>query len=295
MNRLLQGDVGSGKTLVALLALLDAVEAGGQGVLMVPTSILAQQHFLSLEPLCEVAGVKLVLLTGRDKGRTRKSKLQDIITGTAQIVIGTHALFQKVVEFQDLRLAVIDEQHRFGVRQRMDLSGKGEAADILVMTATPIPRSLALAQYGDLEVSVLDEKPQGRKPIETVMVSDQRLPDVVARLATAVAEGRQAYWVCPLVEESEHLTLTAARDRFESLSKDIGPGKVGLVHGQMAPDEKDTTMARFVAGDLSLLVATTAIEVGVDGAQGNDHGDRTGPAFRTVAVAPIARPYWPWR
>jgi ATP-dependent DNA helicase RecG len=264
MNRLLQGDVGSGKTLVAFLALLIAVEAGGQGVLMAPTEILARQHHEGLAPLAEAAGVRLMLLTGRDKGAERAAKRAAIAAGEADIVIGTHALFQKGVEFRDLRLAVVDEQHRFGVAQRMELGAKGPQTDVLVMTATPIPRSLALAQYGDMDVSVLDEKPPGRLPIATRLVSAERLDEVVAHLARAVAAGRQAYWVCPLVEESEVVDLTAAEERFAALRAALGEGVVGLVHGQMPPAEKDAAMARFVAGQTKVLVATTVIEVGVN-------------------------------
>ncbi|MGR3272325.1 ATP-dependent DNA helicase RecG [Thalassococcus profundi] len=264
MNRLLQGDVGAGKTLVAFLALLIAVEAGGQGVMMAPTEILARQHLEGLQPLAAFAGVRLDLLTGRDKGGERKAKLEALARGDVQILVGTHAVFQKDVAFHDLRLAIVDEQHRFGVRQRLELGKKGQGADVLVMTATPIPRSLALAQYGDMDVSVLDEKPPGRKPIRTALLSAERMEEVVDHLRRAVAEGRQAYWVCPLVEESESLDLTAAEDRFRHLRAVLGEGVVGLVHGQMPPAEKDAAMARFVAGDTAVLVATTVIEVGVN-------------------------------
>ncbi len=264
MNRLLQGDVGSGKTLVAFMALLLAVEAGGQGVMMAPTEILARQHLESLQPLAEQAGVVLDLLTGRDKGAERAAKLGALARGDIQILVGTHAVFQKDVEFQDLRLAIVDEQHRFGVRQRLELGRKGQAADVLVMTATPIPRSLSLAQYGDMDVSVLDEKPPGRKPVTTSLLSTERVGDVVERLKAAVAEGRQAYWVCPLVEESESSDLVAAEARFARLRAALGEDVVGLVHGQMPPSEKDAAMARFVAGEISVLVATTVIEVGVN-------------------------------
>ena len=234
MNRLLQGDVGAGKTLVALLAMLAAVEAGGQAALMAPTEILARQHFESLRPLADVAGVRLALLTGRDKGGERAGKLRALAAGETGILVGTHALFQRDVAFRDLRLAIVDEQHRFGVRQRMDLGAKGEAADILVMTATPIPRSLALASYGDMDLSVLDEKPPGRSPVDTAVVSSARLPEVVEHLRRAIAEGRQAYWVCPLVAESETAEETAAEERFQSLRAALGPELVGLVHGQLA-------------------------------------------------------------
>ena len=263
MNRLLQGDVGAGKTLVALLSLLIAVEAGGQGVMMAPTEILARQHYEGLAPLAAAAGVRLEILTGRDKGGERAAKLAALAQGEIGILVGTHAVFQKDVVFQDLRLAIVDEQHRFGVAQRMELGAKGEMADVLVMTATPIPRSLALASYGDMDVSVLDEKPAGRKPIKTVLVSSTRLDEVVGHMARAVAEGRQAYWVCPLVEDSEVLDYASAEARFASLRAALGDC-VGLVHGQMAPADKDAAMARFVAGETKVLVATTVIEVGVN-------------------------------
>ena len=264
MNRLLQGDVGAGKTLVALMALLVAVEAGGQGVMMAPTEILARQHLTALQPLAEHAGVVLELLTGRDKGAERKAKLDALAAGNIQILVGTHAVFQKDVEFHDLRLAVIDEQHRFGVAQRMELGRKGARADVLVMTATPIPRSLSLAQYGDMDVSVLDEKPPGRTPVTTALTSDQRMDEVVEHLRKAIGEGRQAYWVCPLVDESEVTDLMAAEERFKRLRAAFPEGSVGLVHGQMPPRDKDAAMAAFVAGDTKVLVATTVIEVGVD-------------------------------
>ncbi len=264
MSRLLQGDVGSGKTLVAFMALLVAVEAGGQGVMMAPTEILARQHLDGLRPLAEDAGVVLEILTGRDKGTERAAKLKALAEGRIQILVGTHAVFQKDVEFHDLRLAIIDEQHRFGVAQRMELGAKGVTADVLVMTATPIPRSLSLAQYGDMDVSVLDEKPAGRKPVKTALVSAGRYDEVVEHLRQAVADGRQAYWVCPLVEESELVDLTAAEERFKALRASLGEGVVGLVHGQMPPAEKDAAMAAFVAGRTQVLVATTVIEVGVN-------------------------------
>ncbi len=264
MNRLLQGDVGSGKTLVAFMALLHVVEAGGQGVMMAPTEILARQHLETLAPLAAAAGVRLELLTGRDKGGDRARKLDDLATGQLQILVGTHAVFQKDVVFHDLRLAVVDEQHRFGVAQRMELGAKGQAADVLVMTATPIPRSLALASYGDMDVSVLDEKPAGRKPVKTALISDTRIDEVVAHLRDAVAEGRQAYWVCPLVEDSEVLDYASAEARFQHLRAALGEGVVGLVHGQLPPAEKDAAMARFNAGTTKVLVATTVIEVGVN-------------------------------
>ena len=264
MSRLLQGDVGAGKTLVALMALLVAVEAGGQGAMMAPTGILAQQHFSALRPLADAAGVVIELLTGRDKGAERKAKLKALADGDIHILVGTHAVFQADVVFRDLRLAIIDEQHRFGVAQRMALGAKGERADVLVMTATPIPRSLSLAQYGDMDVSVLDEKPPGRTPVKTALTSMGRIEEVVEHLRGAVAEGRQAYWVCPLVDESETLDLTAAEERFKALRASLGEGVVGLVHGQMPDADRDAAMAGFVSGETKVLVATTVIEVGVD-------------------------------
>ncbi|MDJ0993996.1 MAG: ATP-dependent DNA helicase RecG [Dinoroseobacter sp.] len=264
MNRLLQGDVGAGKTLVALVAMLLAVEAGCQAALMAPTEILARQHLESLRPLADQAGVVIEVLTGRDKGKERAAKLKALKSGDIHILLGTHALFQKDVEFQDLGLAVIDEQHRFGVRERMELGAKGASVDVLVMTATPIPRSLALAQYGDMDVSLLDEKPPGRTPAKTALAAANRLDDVLSHLDGALEEGRQAYWVCPLVEESETQEATAAVERFKSLRARFGESRVALVHGQMPPTEKDEAMARFVSGEARLLVATTVIEVGVN-------------------------------
>ena len=264
MNRLLQGDVGSGKTLVAMIAMIKAVEAGGQAVIMAPTEILTKQHEANLKPMAECAGIVLESLTGRDKGKERDAKLEALAAGKIQILVGTHAVFQKKVEFNDLRLAVIDEQHRFGVRQRMDLGSKGDAVDILVMTATPIPRSLALTNYGDMELSELDEKPKGRQTIDTVLVANTRLKQVIERLRIAINDGRQAYWVCPLVEESNYLDLAAAEKRAIDLKKELGVENVGLVHGKMSGSEKDKVMADFINKRIKVLVATTVIEVGVD-------------------------------
>ena len=264
MNRLLQGDVGAGKTLVAMLAMCAVVEAGGQAAMMAPTEILARQHMESLREMAEMVGVRMALLTGRDKGKKRAEKLAALQAGDIDILLGTHAIFQKDVIYKDLRLAIVDEQHRFGVSERMQLSSKGHAVDSLVMTATPIPRSLALSHFGDMDVSVLDEKPAGRKPIETVLVSSGRMEEVVERLRGAIASGQQVFWVCPLVEESEVMALTAAQDRYRTLRLALGEETVGLVHGQLKPDEKDTAMADFVAGKTKVLVATTVIEVGVD-------------------------------
>ena len=264
MNRLVQGDVGAGKTLVALMALLTAVEAGGQGVMMAPTTILAGQHFSGLKGLAEAAGVRIALLTGNLPAAERRALLADLKSGEIGILVGTHAVFQDEVAFADLRLAVVDEQHRFGVHQRVALGAKGAAADMLVMTATPIPRTLSLSQYGDMDVSVLDEKPPGRQPITTALLSAGKIADVVERLRQAVAEGRQAYWVCPLVDESEVSDATAAEERFKSLRTQLGEGVVGLVHGQLSPADKARAMEAFARGDTRVLVATTVIEVGVD-------------------------------
>ena len=264
MNRLLQGDVGSGKTIVAFLALLNAVEAGGQGVLMAPTEILVRQHYDKLKPLAETAGLNLARLTGRDKGRRRNEKLDRLSTGCIQVLVGTHAVFQKDVEFRDLRLAVIDEQHRFGVKQRLGLSAKGNAIDVMVMSATPIPRSLALACYGDMDVSILDEKPPGRRPVKTAIASRNRMASVINRLKSAIESGRKSYWICPLVEESGVSTLTPAENRFTSLQAVLGKDAVGLVHGQMSPAERDTVFDAFSSGTVRVLVATTVVEVGID-------------------------------
>lgn len=263
MLRLLQGDVGSGKTLVAFLAMADAVEAGYQAVLMAPTEILARQHFAGLRPRAEAAGIIMALMTGRDKASERARTLEGLREGTIQIVVGTHALIQDSVAFKDLGLAVVDEQHRFGVHQRLALGAKGEAVDILVMTATPIPRTLVLSYFGDMDVSALREKPPGRQPIDTRALPLERLEDVIARLGKVLETGARAYWVCPLVAENEEIDAAAAIERFEMLKMFFGD-RVGLVHGQMKGPEKDAAMAAFAAGNTQILVATTVIEVGVD-------------------------------
>ena len=263
MIRLLQGDVGSGKTLVALLAMLVCVEAGAQAALMAPTEILARQHHATIAPLAHAAGVRLALLTGRDGQRARREALAGLADGSIQLVVGTHALVQEDVEFQDLALAVVDEQHRFGVHQRMALSSKGHAVDLLVMTATPIPRTLQLAAYGDLDVSKLTEKPAGRQPIDTRTLPLERLGEVADAVGRQVGAGGRVYWVCPLIEESEEVDLANAEERFQALSARF-PGKVGLVHGRLKGAERESTMAAFADGRLSILVATTVIEVGVD-------------------------------
>jgi ATP-dependent DNA helicase RecG len=263
MVRLLQGDVGSGKTLVAFLAMLTAVESGAQAALMAPTELLARQHHATIAPLAEATGVTLALLTGRDGQRQKKATLQGLADGTIQLAVGTHALVQEEVEFADLALAVVDEQHRFGVHQRMALSSKSHAVDLLVMTATPIPRTLMLAAYGDLDVSKLIEKPAGRQPIDTRTIPLDRIGEVVDAVGRMVSTGARVYWVCPLIEESEEIDLANAEERYRLLSARF-PGKVGLVHGRLKSAEREATMAAFADGRLSVLVATTVIEVGVD-------------------------------
>jgi ATP-dependent DNA helicase RecG len=279
MLRLLQGDVGSGKTVIALLAMLTAVEAGAQAALMAPTELLARQHYATIE---KYAGVETLLLTGREKGKARDVALAAIASGRAKIVVGTHALFSEDVAFEDLALAVIDEQHRFGVEQRMALSGKGRGIDILAMTATPIPRTLQLTAYGDLDVSRLTEKPAGRRPIATRAVPQGRLAEVVDAVGRAVKSGAKVYWVCPLVEESESADLAAATERHQALANHFGVLQVGLVHGRMKAAEKDATMEGFARGGIQILVATTVIEVGVDVPEATviviEHAERFGLA-----------------
>jgi len=264
MLRLLQGDVGSGKTVVALSAMLVAVEAGAQAALLAPTEILARQHHATLMRMAQGTGVEIALLTGRDKGRARESVLMGLIDGSIDIVVGTHAIFQDAVVYKNLALAVIDEQHRFGVSQRLLLARKGRRAPhFLAMTATPIPRTLTLAQYGEMDVSRLDELPPGRQAIDTRVVSAERLDDVVGALARHLQGGGQAYWVCPMVREQETDDIAAAEARFAELKARFGDDVV-LVHGQLKPELKDAAMERFAAGQAKLLVATTVIEVGVD-------------------------------
>ena len=265
MLRLLQGDVGSGKTVVALLAMATAVEAGHQAAFMAPTELLARQHLATIAHFAEPAGLRIALLTGRERGKERLAILDALQGGEIDILIGTHALFQDPIAFRDLGLAVIDEQHRFGVHQRLALQekGLGAGAELLVMTATPIPRTLLLTSYGDLDVSRLDEKPPGRKPVTTRIIPLERLDEVIDGVARAVESGAQVYWVCPLVGESEVLDLAAAEERYADLRGQFGE-RVGLVHGKLAGKEKDAVMARFAAGELSVLVSTTVIEVGVD-------------------------------
>lgn len=282
MTRLLHGDVGAGKTFVAALAAARAAEAGAQTAVMAPTEILARQHAKTLEPLLDAAGITVAALTGRDKGQARAEILAGMASGEIQVVCGTHALFQEGVEFQDLGLVVIDEQHRFGVSDRMKLSAKGARPDSLVMTATPIPRTLTMTVYGDLDVSRLDEKPAGRKPPDTRLVSMDRLGDVVAGIERAVKQGERAYWVCPLVEESDLSDLSAAQDRHHHLSMIFGTDRVGLVHGRMKAAEKEAVSDAFRRGELDILVATTVIEVGVDAPDATimiiEHAERFGLA-----------------
>ncbi len=263
MLRLLQGDVGSGKTVVALLAMAAVIEAGGQAAMMAPTELLARQHMRTMAPLAETAGLRVAVLTGREKGKAREEILKDLEAGEVHILVGTHALFQSGVRFDNLALAVIDEQHRFGVHQRFTLTSKGTGTDVLVMTATPIPRTLVLTYFGDMDVSKLTEKPAGRQPIETRTVSLDRLPEVIDRLKGAIADGAKVYWVCPLVEESEVSDLADAEARHASLRGELGDA-VGLVHGRMKSAEKDASMEAFRAGETRVLVSTTVIEVGVD-------------------------------
>jgi ATP-dependent DNA helicase RecG len=281
MLRLLQGDVGSGKTVVALLAMAQAVESGRQAALMAPTEILARQHFATISQLAEAAGLSVALMTGRDRPAERRGTLEALASGALNLVIGTHALVQEEVAFADLGLAVIDEQHRFGVRQRLTLADKGDGVDVLAMTATPIPRTLALAYFGDMDLSSLREKPPGRQSIDTRLVNAERINEVVAGLGRAIKAGARVYWVCPLVEGSEDSDLAAAQDRAEDLRKFFGE-RVGLVHGQMKGRDKDAAMEAFASGETQILVATTVIEVGVNVPEATimviEHAERFGLA-----------------
>jgi ATP-dependent DNA helicase RecG len=281
MLRLLHGDVGSGKTLVALLAAATVIEAGRQAALMAPTELLARQHFSTIVPLASAAGIRLAILTGREKGRERAELLSALAAGEIDLLVGTHALFQEEVAFHDLALAIVDEQHRFGVHQRLALARKGQAVDLLVLTATPIPRTLVLTYFGDMDVSELREKPAGRQKIETRARPLERLAEVIDAVKRALDDGRRAYWVCPLVEESESVDLAAAQDRHLSLKERFGD-QVELVHGRMRGAEKDRAMARFASGAARILVATTVIEVGVDVPEASimvvEHAERFGLA-----------------
>jgi len=281
MLRLLQGDVGSGKTVVALLAAAAVIEGGRQAALMAPTELLARQHFNTITPLAAAAGISVAILTGRERGRERSDILEKLAFGDIHLLIGTHALFQEEVEFRDLALAVVDEQHRFGVHQRLGLARKGEAVDVLVMTATPIPRTLVLTYFGDMDASELREKPAGRQPIDTRTLPLSRLKEVVDAVGRALAEGRRVYWVCPLVEVTENTDLAAAEERFAALKEHFG-AMADLVHGRMKGADKDRAMKRFAAGETRLLVATTVIEVGVDVPEATvmviEHAERFGLA-----------------
>ncbi len=281
MLRLLQGDVGAGKTVVALLAAAHVIEAGRQAAFMAPTEILARQHFGTIAPLAKAAGIRLAILTGRERGRDRDDILAALAAGDIDLVVGTHALFQENVAFRDLALAIVDEQHRFGVHQRLALAHKGEAVDLLVLTATPIPRTLVLTYFGDMDISELREKPAGRQKIDTRAVPLDRLAEVIDAVARALDAGRRVYWVCPLVEESESIDLAAAEERHAALQKRFGKA-VDLVHGQMRGPDKDRAMARFAKGETRLLVATTVIEVGVDVPEASvmviEHAERFGLA-----------------
>jgi ATP-dependent DNA helicase RecG len=281
MLRLLQGDVGSGKTLVALLAMAHVIEAGAQAAMMAPTEILARQHFSRIAPLADAAGLRIALITGRDKPNERARTLEGLARGDIDIAVGTHALIEEGVAFRDLALAVVDEQHRFGVHQRLALGEKGAAADILVMTATPIPRTLVLTYFGDMDVSSLTEKPAGRQPIDTRAVPVERIGEVIEATGRAMQNGARIYWVCPLVEESETSDLAAATERHADLKRIFGD-RVGLVHGRMKGADKDAAMAAFQRGDTQILVATTVIEVGVDVAEASiiviEHAERFGLA-----------------
>lgn len=281
MLRLLQGDVGSGKTIVALLTMLNSVEAGTQAALMAPTEILAKQHFETISSICENIGMGVALLTGKTKAKEKSSILSDLSDGKIDILIGTHALFQEDVIYKDLSLVVIDEQHRFGVHQRLQLSEKGYKADVLIMTATPIPRTLLLTTYGDMEYSKIDQLPSGRKPVDTRISSIERLSETITGLKHKIANGVRAYWVCPLVEESEKSDLAAAEARFKDLQKTFG-NDVGLIHGKMKEKDKDIVMEKFKTGKIKLLVATTVIEVGVNVPEATimiiEHAERFGLA-----------------
>ena len=282
MIRLLQGDVGSGKTVVALLAAASVAEAGSQTALMVPTEILARQHHARIAPLAEAAGLRVAALTGRDKAAQRAATVAALEAGEVDLVIGTHALFSESVGFRDLGLVIVDEQHRFGVAQRLALTQKGTGTDLLVMTATPIPRTLVLTLFGDMDVSQLAEKPAGRQPIDTRAKPVEQMAEVVAAIGRALEAEARIYWVCPLVEESEAVDLVAAQDRHAALAEGFGSDRVGLVHGQMKAAERDAAMEAFAAGTTPILVATTVIEVGVDVPEANvmviEHAERFGLA-----------------
>jgi ATP-dependent DNA helicase RecG len=281
MLRLLQGDVGSGKTVVALIAAAAVIEAGRQAALMAPTEVLARQHLKTMAPLAEAAGIRIAILTGRERGREREEMLDRLARGDLDLLLGTHALFQEGVVFKDLALAIVDEQHRFGVHQRLALARKGEAVDVLVLTATPIPRTLVLTYFGDMDISELREKPAGRLPVDTRTLPLGRIDEVVGAVGRALDRGERIYWVCPLVEESEATDLAAAEERFAALKQRFGEA-VDIIHGRLRGAEKDAAMARFAGGETRLLVATTVIEVGVDVPEATvmviEHAERFGLA-----------------
>ncbi|MFD2678211.1 ATP-dependent DNA helicase RecG [Camelimonas lactis] len=281
MLRLLQGDVGSGKTIVALLAMARVVESGRQAALMAPTEILARQHYERIAPLAEAVGIRAGVFTGRDKAAARRKILEQVAAGDIDIVVGTHALFQEAIAFRDLGLAVVDEQHRFGVQQRLALGEKSPDADMLLMTATPIPRTLVLTFYGDMEASLLNEKPPGRTPVTTRAAPLERLDEVTAAVGRAIQSGARVYWICPLVEESEALDVAAAEERHAFLRERLGP-TVGMLHGRMNARDKDAAMQRFASGADNVLVATTVVEVGVDVPEATimviEHAERFGLA-----------------
>ena len=264
MNRLLQGDVGSGKTIVAFISMLTVVEFGAQAALLAPTEILAKQHYKVISELSEKININVILLSGRDSGLKKRSKLAQIQDGLAQIIIGTHALFQENVIYKKLAFAVIDEQHRFGVHQRLNLARKGINIDVLSMSATPIPRSLSLTFYGDMDMSILDEKPKDRKPVKTAVMPASKLELIFDRLEMSLDDDRRVFWVCPLIDESEVLQVTSAELRLEIIEKRFPQKKIGLVHGQMSSNDRDKVMRKFIKGEINLLVSTTVIEVGLD-------------------------------
>ncbi len=281
MLRLLQGDVGSGKTLVAIMAALQVIESGYQAAILAPTDILTRQHYHTMQKWLEPIGIRVAILTAREKGKAREQILNDLASGHIDLIVGTHSIIQDTVNFSKLGLAIVDEQHRFGVEQRITLSGKGSNPHILSMTATPIPRTLMLANYGDMDVSILREKPPGRQPITTSVLSVTRFEEVLEGIKRALATGQKIYWVCPLIEESETLDFAAVMERYEVLSKRF-PGKVAFVHGKLKSLEKEQAMDSFINGDAQILIATTVIEVGVDVAAATimvvEHAERFGLA-----------------